>query len=289
MIDLHLHSSASDGSNDPAELAGMVGGAGIVALTDHDTVEGVAAFREGLSRTTTFIVGAELSLATTTGSLHLLCYGAGLLGPVGTTLLHRLANDRTQRNEQLLALAAAHGFDVPLEAVLAAAGASSLDAKSVGRPHVAAVLVERGYARDIPDAFDRFLAKGRPLYVPKARLSFADVVEPLAAVGVATVVAHPLSLDLAPSALEEHLRALRDLGLIGLEAHYAAYAPSTRTALAELAERLDLVATGGSDAHGRFKAGLSPLVGYGDLDVPVASGEALIGAIARLGGRADLY
>ncbi|ACU54845.1 PHP domain protein [Acidimicrobium ferrooxidans DSM 10331] len=289
MIDLHLHSTASDGSNDPAELAGIVAGAEIVALTDHDTVEGIAAFREALSGTSAFIVGAELSLATTTGSLHLLCYGTGLLGPAGTSLLGTLADDRTRRNEQLLARAAANGLDVPLEAVLAAAGATRLDEKSVGRPHVAAVLVERGYARDIPDAFDRYLAKGRPLYVPKARLRFADVIEPLAAIGVATVVAHPLSLELAPDALEDHLRTLRDLGLVGLEAHYAAYAPSTRTALAELADRLHLVATGGSDAHGRFKAGLSPLVGYGDLDVPVVSGEALIDAIARLGGHADLY
>jgi predicted metal-dependent phosphoesterase TrpH len=288
-VDLHLHSSASDGSAAPNELASSLGAATAVALTDHDTIDGVADFREALPEAVRFIVGAELSLATDSGTFHLLCYGAGLLGSKGAALLGTLADDRARRNDRMLERAQDLGIDLAAEDLLAAAGVDRLDAKSVGRPHAAAALVTKGYASSIQDAFDRYLAKGRPLYVPKARHGFADVQPTLGAIGVATVVAHPLSLELPPDELEARLAELRDEGLVGVEAYYAAYTPDTRRELARLAERLSLIATGGSDAHGTFKPGLAPITGYGDLEVPDEAADALIEAIEHLGGSRDLY
>jgi predicted metal-dependent phosphoesterase TrpH len=289
VIDLHLHSSASDGSERPAELAERLAGASVVALTDHDTTAGVAELAEHLDGSVELVVGAELSLATDHGTFHLLCYGAGLLEEPARSLLATLAGDRRVRNETMLARAAELGLELTEAELLEAAGATSLDDKSVGRPHAAAVLVAKGYATSIADAFARYLAKGCPLYVPKARHRYEDVVGLLELAHVVTVVAHPLSLELAPADLEAELVRLRELGLVGIEAHYAAYTPDTRAELAALARRLSLVATGGSDAHGTFKPGLAPLVGYGDLVVDDAVAEDLLEVLARRGGRASLY
>ncbi len=289
LIDLHLHSSASDGSVSPADLASSLGRPQCVALTDHDTTAGISAFRAALPPDTCFIVGAELSLLAPSGTLHLLCYGAGLLEDPAASLLHELARDRLERNERMLERARSLGLAITADEVLAAAGASHLGAKSVGRPHFAAVLVAHGYAIDVADAFDRWLARGRPLYVPKARHRFDDVEPVLRRARVATVVAHPLSLDSSFERVESLLRPLVAAGLGGIEAYYAAYDPPLRVQLAALAHRLGIIATGGSDAHGDFKPGLLPLVGYGDLEVPESAAFALLDLIARLGGAADLY
>src|SRR5262249_24407801 len=137
-----------------------------------------------------------------------------------------------------------------------------------GRPHAAALLVRKGLAASTEDAFDRYLAKGRPGYVEKERVQAAEAVGLARASGGVAVLAHPLSLGLDPAALERDIAELAEVGLAGMEAVYGRDSPEERVALTDLAARHGLVATGGSDYHGAYKPGLRVGVGTGDLDVP---------------------
>lgn len=263
-VDLHLHSSASDGSDAPGTLAERLGEVLLAVLTDHDTRAGQEEFRSHLHAALPVPEGVELSMRWSGGTFHLLVYGRELDGL--DPLLEAQRRAREERNREILAAARSLGFEIAESELLAAAGATSLGAKSVGRPHFARVLVDKGAAANIQDAFDRYLAKGRPLYRPKATLELAEVGELAADLGLVAVVAHPLSLGAEP--LADTLRSLRRQGLTGMECYYAAYEPPVRAELATLAADLGMVATGGSDYHGTFKPGLEPLAGRGDLEVP---------------------
>ncbi|MBW3614889.1 MAG: hypothetical protein KY439_06205, partial [Actinobacteria bacterium] len=159
------------------------------------------------------------------------------------------------------------------EELLAEAGGSG-----AGRPHAAALLVREGRATSVQDAFDRWLAKGSPGYVEKERLEPAAALALARESGGVAVLAHPLSLDLDPPALEAAVAELRDLGLAGIECEYGRYTVDQREELTKLAGALDLVATGGSDYHGTYKPDLSIGVGRGDLNV---ADEVLDALVAR--------
>jgi predicted metal-dependent phosphoesterase TrpH len=265
MIDLHTHSTASDGSDVPEAVAELAAAAGCTAfaLTDHDGLGGIdEAGRRAAELGVRFVPGCEISCPHD-GTLHLLVYfvvpGDG---PLQDTLL-RLQEIRARRNEDLVARLAELGLPVTLAEVTDEAGGVG-----VGRPHVAAVLVRKGAAASIQDAFDRYLAKGRPGYVEKERLPVGEAMRLARASGGAAVLAHPLSLGLGPAALESAVAELAGLGVAGIEAVYGRYSPEERAALSALADRYGLVATGGSDHHGTYKPDLRVGVGLGDLDVP---------------------
>ena len=181
------------------------------------------------------------------------------------------------RNRALVARLGELGMPISYDEVVAEAHTE----RSVGRPHVAAVLVRHGAASSIPDAFDRWLARGRPAHVPKARLAMADACALARGAGGVAVLAHPLTLGLSERQLDTAVAELAAAGFAGLEARYAAYDRHQRAALARLAQRHGLVATGGSDYHGTVKAGLAVGVGRGDLAVPDETLDAL--AARRVG------
>ncbi|HXQ44810.1 MAG TPA: PHP domain-containing protein [Acidimicrobiales bacterium] len=285
MIDLHTHSTVSDGSEPPASIPERAAAAGCsaVALTDHDSLDGLAPAREAAARVgVTLVPGCEVSCrkpaavpgrGAVRGSVHVLVYFVEPGdGPLQDQLV-ALRRDRAERNTRLRARLAELGAPVDYEAMVAEAGGEA----GLGRPHFARALVRAGAAADIDDAFDRWLADGRPAYVPKARLSPADVARLATGSGGVAVLAHPLSLDLDPSALERLVRELAEAGLGGVEAIYGRYHPDQRRALRRMAHRLGLVATGGSDYHGTFKPDLEVGTGMGDLDVPDAALEELAG------------
>jgi len=267
VIDLHTHSLASDGTDPPAVVAELAAAAGCraVALTDHDTLVGVAPARARAAQLgVTLVAGCEVSCAFDGRSVHVLVYFVEPGdGPLQDELV-ALRGDRVVRNRRLVGRLAELGLPVAYDEVVAEAG----DEEAVGRPHIAAVLVRKGLAESPGDAFDRWLGQGKPAYVPKARLSPAEVADLAAASGGVAVLAHPLSLELAPPALERAVAELVEGGLGGLEALYAGYAPADRRALRSLAARHDLVATGGSDYHGTRNPDLSVGTGLGDLAVP---------------------
>ncbi len=269
MIDLHTHSTCSDGTDPPERVAELAAGAGCsaVALTDHDTLAGLDAARQRAGELGIDLVpGCEVSCAFGDGSAHVLVYfveGAG--GPLQEELA-RLRQDRVARNRRLAERLRELGLEVTYGELVAEASSE----ESLGRPHVAAVLVRHGAAESVPDAFDRWLAAGRPAHVPKARVQPAEVARLARASGGVAVLAHPLTLGLGPQALSAAVAELAASGFAGIEATYGRYTPDERAALAELARRHGLVATGGSDYHGTVKGDLAVGTGQGDLRVPDA-------------------
>ena len=265
MIDLHTHSTASDGTDSPRRVAELAAQQGCTAfaLTDHDGLGGIeeaaaAAAAAGIG----FVPGCEISCPHS-GTLHLLVYfvksGEGPLQDE----LERLQAIRDSRNRLMVTRLAELGLPVSYEELQLEAGG-----RGAGRPHAAAVLVRKGVVASVQEAFDRFLAKGRPGYVEKERLAVDEAVRLATLSGGVAVLAHPLSLNLTLSQLDSAVGELAAAGVVGLEAVYGRYSPEERAALVNLAERHNLVATGGSDYHGTYKPGLTVGVGAGDLDVP---------------------
>lgn len=266
MIDLHSHSACSDGSDPPARLSELAAEAGLsaFALTDHDNLDGIEEARlRALELGVRLVPGCEVSCSWSPGTLHLLCHfvepGEGPLQDE----LARLADDRAARNELMVARLAGLGVPITMDEVSAEAGG-----RGVGRPHFAAVLVRHGVADSVQDAFDRFIGKGAPGYVSKARVSAPEIIATAAASGAVTTLAHPFSLGLEGVAFESAIGELAAAGLAGLECRYARYEPQRREELAALAGRLGLAVTGGSDYHGSYKPDIALGRGLGDLDVP---------------------
>ncbi len=276
MIDLHTHSTVSDGSDPPDRVVELAAAAGCtaLALTDHDSLAGLAEAAGAAARLgITLVRGCEISCRTGrgSGSMHVLVYFVDAdEGPLPEELT-RLRSDRRTRNLALVDRLATLGVTLDYAALVARAGAE----EGLGRPHFARALVEAGAAEDLDDAFDRWLAEGRPAYIPKSRLGPAEVAALATASGAVAVLAHPFSLGLDLSSLEAVVRELAEAGFTGIEAHYGRYTPDRRRALARMATRNGLVATGGSDYHGAFKPDLSVGTAQGDLCVPEAVLEAL--------------
>lgn len=267
MIDLHTHSTVSDGSDPPEVVVELASEAGCsaVALTDHDSLAGVesARARAGVLGIT-FVAGCEISCRPVgQGGMHVLVYFVEDGSPIAEEL-SRLRADRHRRNIALAERLASLGVPVTYEMAVARAGSD----EGVGRPHFAAAMVEAGTVDSIDDAFDRYLANGRPAFVPKARLSAEEVARLARDSGGVAVLAHPYSLGLDGPALAQVVGELAGIGFGGIEAVYGNYSPRQRQELGNLARRFDLVPTGGSDYHGAIKPDLWVGTGQGDLRVP---------------------
>ena len=252
------------------KLAGRTGLAA-VALTDHDTVEGLAEARTAAEEAGVRLVqGCELSCEVGTATMHLLVYfltdGPGPL----QDRLSGLQAARADRNRRIVAVLADYGLDITLEEILEEAGGGS-----VGRPHVAGVLLRKGYVASVQEAFDRWLAKGRPAYLDRERLLPAEAIALAHASGAVTVLAHPTSLGFDPPELERFVGGLAADGLDGMECEYGRYDPALRASLRALARRLGLAVTGGSDYHGRYKPDIALGTALGDLNVADDLLEAL--------------
>lgn len=265
MIDLHTHSTVSDGTDDPAVIPALAAAAGCsaVALTDHDRLDGItAATRRASELGVRLVPGCEISCPHA-GTLHLLVYFVEPgEGPLQDELV-RLQRVRDDRNRLMAERLGELGLPVTYEEIEEEAGGMG-----AGRPHAAAVLVRKGLAESINDAFDRYLAKGRAGYIEKERLAVDAAVALARASGGVAVLAHPLSLGLTRAALDGAVGELAAAGVSGIEAFYGRYSPEDRAGLVGLAARYGLVATGGSDYHGAYKPDLRVGVGTGDLDVP---------------------
>jgi hypothetical protein len=245
------------------QLAARVG-LSAVALTDHDTVEGLAEARAAAGDVgVRLIEGCELSCEVGPATMHLLVYFlADGPGPLQDRL-SGLQAARGDRNRRIVAVLRDHGLDVTLEEILDEAGGGS-----VGRPHVAGVLLRKGYVSSVQEAFDVWLAKGKPAYLDRERLPPAEAIGLAHASGAVAVLAHPTSLAYSRPALERFIAGLVAAGLDGMECEYGRYTPDLRADLRALADQLGLAVTGGSDYHGRYKPDITLGRGMGDLKVP---------------------
>ncbi len=265
-VDLHTHSTASDGSDDPAFLVEKAAAMGLtaIAITDHDTLEGIEAARAAAERVGIELVpGTEISLEYL-GGMHLVVLW---LEPTSGPLQDRLPSlqlGRTARNQAIVDLLAGLGMPIAMEDVLAVAGGGS-----VGRPHIAEVMVRHGYVKSGPEAFDLWLSAGKPAYAGRPRLEPEEAIGLAVQSGGVPVLAHPHTLGInRADEMAEMLDRLLSAGLIGMETVYAAYHRHEREGYTDLARRFGLTVSGGSDYHGTYKEGLELGRGYGDLEVP---------------------
>lgn len=250
--DLHLHSHYSDGTFKPEEIVARAKkqGLGAIALTDHDTVEGCEMMtsecaREGIE----FVVGTELTSEHKDNELHILAY---FVDPKNERLLREIAKFQIVRQDRIRDMVARiNALGVPLKAedVFALA-----NCKSPGRPHVARTLVRHGQCRTLDEAFERFLKKGRPAWVPKSKMSALDAIELIHQAGGLAVLAHP--------GLNRNDQSIPDLvvaGLDGIECFHTKHPPATAQHYLAIAAKHNLLITGGSDCHGMSKG--KPLIG----------------------------
>jgi len=265
-VDLHLHSTFSDGSNTPTEIVEQAVAIGLtgIALTDHDTLAGTPeAAAAAAAHKLRFIGGTELSVEWKDQSMHMLVY---FLDPNGGPLEDRMEELRTSRHERNLQIAAKLqqlGLEIAIEEVQAESGGGV-----IGRPHFAGVMIRKGYVENVPEAFDRYLAAGRPAYTPRKRLTAEEAITLGRASRAVSVIAHPHTLNLNADEFGQGFRELVSLGLGGIEAYYGEYTPAMRSRIVEICDGLGIVATGGSDYHGAYKPHLSIGTGKGDLRVP---------------------
>ncbi|MGW7066429.1 PHP domain-containing protein [Streptomyces sp. NPDC054855] len=253
-IDLHTHSTASDGTDTPAQLVRNAAAAGldVVALTDHDTTRGYAeavTALEGLDRGLTLVTGAELSCRLDGVGLHMLAY---LFDPDEPELARErelVRDDRVPRAKAMIGKLRELGVPVTWEQVARIAGDGS-----VGRPHIAEALVELGVVPTVSDAFtEDWLADGGRAYAEKHELDPFDAIRLVKAAGGVTVFAHPAAVKRGQVVPEAAIAALAAAGLDGVEADHMDHDPATRTRLHGLAADLGLLATGSSDYHGSRK------------------------------------
>jgi 3',5'-nucleoside bisphosphate phosphatase len=249
-IDLHTHSSVSDGTDAPAELVRKARAVGldVVALTDHDTFDGLdEAAAEGERLGILLVRGMELSCSRRGDSVHVLAYGADPASPALAAEMARVRDGRLGRVAGVLAKLAELGVPVSEAEVMAQVG----DSPSVGRPHIADALIKAGHVRDRQEAFDRFLADGGPAHVHRYTIEVDRGIDLVHGAGGLAVIAHPWGRGreyMLPSSVLEAL--VRDHGLDGIEVDHQDHDSETRERLRALADDLGVLATGASDYHG---------------------------------------
>jgi predicted metal-dependent phosphoesterase TrpH len=263
-IDLHTHSTASDGELAPADLIHLALERGVttLGLTDHDTVAGIGAATEAAAGTRLQVIqGVELSADVSQGEVHVLGYFVDWHQPYFLSMLEKFRDGRYGRAEKMTHKLAGLGVPVSFERVREIAGDAS-----IGRPHVAQALLEAGYVTSVTEAFDKYIGRNGPAYVERYRQTPEDAVGLILRAGGVPVLAHPIEVT-------DWIVPLVKAGLLGLEVYYGTYSDAERGELARLARQNGLIATGGSDFHGLDK--MKRLSGLGETNVPPEAVERL--------------
>ena len=248
MIDLHTHSSASDGQYSPADLVQKAFDRNIkvLALTDHDTTSGLQEAKQKANELgMIFVPGIEISIDRPKSEFHLLGLGLKTESESLKKIIKNAKENRENRNILMVEKLNEHGISVTLQEIK-----NEFPRSSLGRPQFAEFLKNHGFVKNIQSAFDKFLSRGKPCFIEKTGIPLDDAISAIYESGGVPVLAHPLSLYLSWSHLEETVKTFREKGILGLEAYH----PGARVVECEklefMARRLDLFVTAGSDFHG---------------------------------------
>ncbi len=244
--DLHLHSSCSDGALTPEQLVQRAQYCQLqcIALTDHDTLAGVArAQMEGGRLGVQVLSGVELSTVSGNKEVHILVFGLDCNDQHLISEMHKISSMRNNRNTELVARLAQHGMPIDLQAIVANSHGS------VGRPAIANEMVRLGYVSSVVEAFEKYIGKGKSCYVQTARLSPQDAISLAQRYGAVSVLAHPRNLRMSPSQCEQFVAQLVGYGLDGIESMYFSHTKTERKFYNKLARKYNLLVTGGSDYH----------------------------------------
>ena len=253
MIDLHTHSTASDGTCTPGELVRLAAkkGISVLALTDHDTTAGIDEAKKEAEllkkEGSDFILvpGIELNIEWPTGEFHLLGLGLKKQSRELNSLMDFLEDERTERNKKMAELLQNEGVDISLEETEA-----RFSTKSIGRPHFAQLMTEKGIVKHRQDAFNRYFAKGRPCYVKRTGADLKEACLAIKYSGGIPVQAHPMSMYISWGKMEETVLEIQKCGVEGLEAWHPGVRAGEAMRLEELARKLGMFVTAGSDFHG---------------------------------------
>ncbi len=276
-IDLHTHSTASDGIYSPTELLHRAKDIGlrVVALTDHDSTDGLLEATQVASRLDIDLIpGIEINTDVAGGEVHVLGYFPEYERPAFQAVLKVLRDARERRGQRMAELLNEQGIAVSWERV------REIAQGSVGRPHVAKALLEAGYVKTIGEAFDTYIGKGCYAYVPRYRLTPVDAVRLIVSANGLPVIAHPVELP-GLAELRNWLPELCEAGMVGLETYYGPYTTEEEQALRALAEEFHLIPTGGTDFHG---PGIHPTP-LGGRPVPPEAVERLKAEAAKRRGK----
>jgi len=266
-VDLHIHSTASDGRLTAEDLVRQAAkkGLSVIAITDHDSVDGIAAALVAAESfpSLTVIPGVEINTDIPNGEVHILGYFIDYENEELKRTLETLQRSREIRACKMIAKLGKLGIDVEWQRVQTLAGGGS-----IGRPHIAQAMFEQGYVPSLQEAFTKYIGRRGPAYAERERLSPEGAVKLVVKAGGLPVIAHPADTD----GLEELLIQLKDVGLVGLEAYYNGYGRKTIQRLVQLANKYGLLTSGGSDFHGLWGDDMP----IGGIDVPLDCAQRLI-------------
>jgi 3',5'-nucleoside bisphosphate phosphatase len=271
-VDLHLHSTASDGKFTPEEIVAKAAALGLryIALTDHDSVDGIepaVKVAKSFPRLT-FIPGVEVSTDVPEGEIHILGYFINYHDKDFADTLKRFRDSRETRARGMVDKLGKLGMKIDWSRVREIAGQGA-----IGRPHIAQAMLEKGYIENFKEAFDKYIGRDGPAYVEREKMTPAEAVALILRSGGIPVLAHPFTVK-GP---EQWVATLTSAGMVGIEAYYKDNTPENTAATLAMAQRFGLIATGGTDFHGIENAGE---VMMGGVDVPVKAVKQLI-AIAN--------
>ena len=266
MIDLHSHTTASDGTLSPKELVSLAKTEGIeaIAITDHDTIEGLQeAMEEGKKKGIEVIPGVEISIDHKPGSMHVL----GLFLDIKSSKLNEylidLQTSRSLRNPEIINKLNEMGLSITMEEVQKISGGGQ-----VGRPHIAAALLKNGHVRSIQQSFDKYLKKGASAYYERRRLTREEAVDMIHSAGGLVILAHPGTLGVNGSSLNILMSELNDVGFDGIEVFYNSHSQVDEDRLMKIVDEFGFLISGGTDFHGDNKPFIKLGIGHGNMAIP---------------------
>lgn len=268
MIDLHVHSTCSDGTLSPTELVdyAIQKGLSAFALTDHDCVEGldtILSYAKSLPNAPEIIPGIELSTDENGQEVHMVGLFIDHHNPEFNQYLQEFIESRTTRNKKMCHLLQEHGMNITYEELEAEFPGAVLT-----RAHYAKLLMKHGYVKSIKEAFERFLGDHCPCYVSREKITPVMAIDLIRKAGGLAILAHPILYHMSDARLDALVQKLKEAGLTGIEAIYSTYSPAEERQIRKLSTKYDLLLSGGSDFHGENKPGLDLGTGYGKLYVP---------------------
>ncbi|RZB37729.1 MAG: 3',5'-nucleoside bisphosphate phosphatase [Desulfobacteraceae bacterium Eth-SRB2] len=282
-IDLHIHSTASDGTFSPLEILNLAQSInlGAISITDHDTVAGTKeALAIGIPPSINFLTGVEISAVppppfSFPGSFHILGYAINIDDFILNQTLAKLQEARKNRNPRIIKLLNRMGFELTLNEIRKDFGECQL-----GRPHIAKQMVKKGFVQSVAEAFDKYLAKGQPAYIDKYRVDCDRAIEVIRNAGGIPVLAHPVLLEIKKDdVFKKLISRLKEMGLKGIEVYYPEHTPDLIARYTEIANRHGLLITGGTDFHGSIKPEIKMGSGRGNFSVPYELYEKLISSL----------
>lgn len=266
IVDLHVHSTKSDGSYTPSELVtyALEKGLTAFALTDHDTTDGIdEALKAAEGKPIEVIPGIEFSSEYEGKDIHIVGLYIDYQSDFFKRRLVNFVNGRIIRNKEMCRRLTEHGMPVTYEELT-----SEFPDSVITRSHYAKYLLNHGYTKSLKEAFDRYIGDNCPCFVPRKKITPMRAVEIILKAGGIPILAHPILYHMSDARLEKLVATLKDMGLLGIEAVYSTYSPSEERQMRTLAAKYDLCISGGSDFHGNAKPGLDLATGYGKLFIP---------------------